>query len=106
MEHQPVTNKNTLLGQRDWRRDIIRRLKLLKGNHCGVCETPEVLQIEGPRPFLELVIPDRRAPDLAHFGNNTVTIYNHILKGKIPVSRVLLLCEDCKFEMRLEKHDR
>lgn len=98
-----MNNKIALYkSQRDWRRDVIRRLKLLKGNYCRVCETPDVLQLEGQRPFLELVIPDRRAPDLVKYGNNTVTIYNQILKGRIPPERVLLLCEHCKYEMRLE----
>lgn len=94
--------------QRDWRRDVIRRLKLLKGNYCNVCETPDVLQLQQSPRFLELVIPDRRDSSLASYGNNTVTIYNQILKGKIPPERVLLLCEHCKYEMRLKtdvRHD-
>lgn len=98
-----MKNKAALYkSQRDWRRDVVRRLKTLKGNYCNVCETPEVLQLQTPNRFLELVIPDRRSSDLAPYGNNTVTIYNQILKGKIPPERVLLLCEHCKYEMRLE----
>lgn len=100
-----MTNKNALFAQRDWRRGIIRRLKLLKGNYCNGCETSDVLQLTGGRPFLNLVLADRRSPDLIGFGNNTVTIYNQILKGKIPLERVRLLCDDCKYKLRLENDD-
>lgn len=100
-----VKNKNGLLVQRDWRQGIIRRLKLMKGNYCNGCESSEALQLEGLRPFLNLVLLDRRSADWVSYGNNTVTIYNQMLKGNIPLERVRLLCDDCKFKLRLENND-
>jgi len=91
-------------GQREWRRHVISRLKHVLGSYCHGCESPDAAQLEG-RPFLELVIPNRRGADLAKYGNNTITIYNAILKGIIPKDRVRLLCDDCKFKFRLEQDE-
>lgn len=90
--------------QRDWRRAVVTRLKARLGYWCRGCETVDALQVSKiePYPWLELIIPDRRAEDLLPYGNNTVTIYNQILKGKIPLDRVTLLCDECQFKARRE----
>jgi hypothetical protein len=49
---------------------------------------------------LFLVIPNRRSEDLERFGNNTITIYSNILQGKLPLDKVTLLCEECKFRLK------
>jgi hypothetical protein len=89
--------------QRDWRRGIIKQLKDKIGNYCQQCSSPDNWHMQVPAEFLELFIKDRRAEDLATFGNNTVMIYKRIVEGKIPLDRVVLLCPDCKYERRYKE---
>lgn len=82
--------------QRDWRRKIIYQLKQKLGLYCHGCSSADAWHL--PTEFLELVIPDRTAPDLLKYGSNVVTIYRKILNGDLPSERVTLLCADCKYE--------
>jgi hypothetical protein len=91
--------------QRDWRRGIIKRLKDKMGNYCHSCSSPDNWHMQVPAEFLELFIKDRRAEDLAQFGNNTITIYKRVLEDKIPLDRLTLLCPDCKYERRYKEID-
>jgi hypothetical protein len=95
--------KATHLYQKRYRDASINRLKRMLGLYCHGCETPDTQHLQAkPLQWLELVIRNRRAPDLAQYSNNTLTIYNGILRGKIPLDRVTLVCPDCKFDARQE----
>lgn len=91
--------------QRDWRRGIIKKLKDKMGNYCHSCSSPDNWHMQVPAEFLELFIKDRRAEDLAPYGNNTITIYKRVLEDKIPLERLTLLCPDCKYERRYKEID-
>jgi hypothetical protein len=85
--------------QRKWRAGVISRLKQRLGLFCHSCEGPDACQLPN-RPRLELVFHNREAPELQSYGRNTITIYRHILAGKLPESLVTLLCPTCKYERR------
>lgn len=89
--------------QRDWRFSVIKQLKDKLGHYCHECSSPDNWHLQVPVERLELVVKDRRAADLARYGNNTVTIYKHVLKGLIPEDRVTLLCPDCKYNIRYKE---
>lgn len=96
-----MQNPSARKAQRNWRYKIISELKHKLGNHCQRCEGPDAAQL-AERPFLNLVIPNRRAENLLKYANNTIMIYNHVLKGKLSEDVVTLLCPDCKFEYKAD----
>lgn len=96
--------KQVYLYHRNRRQTIGDRLRDKLGHYCHRCSSPDkVLSGEDEHKYLKLFIFKRNSEDLKRFTNNTVQIYDYLVKGKLPIERVTLVCDECAYEIRKEE---
>lgn len=91
------------INQRTWRNRVIDDLKMKLGGMCHGCvkDHNEIeMAARADLEKLHLFIHNRRSEDLLKYFNNTISIYNHLLKGVLPIERVSLFCKDCRYKAR------
>lgn len=98
-------NRPQLKSQRGWRQSLIKRLRYRLGHYCHRCESEDAVLQPDSELRLKIYVRHRMAEDLSKYGNNTTSIYSHLLKGILPMDRVSLMCADCIYETRQEEKE-